>query len=322
MVMHRVGLFAVSIAAAGLVDVEIRSGRQTSTFYLWSEEFSDRVFSELINGQVLNVWLKVLQIVLLLVIDLTERVGNCAGIDTYIIWDGWVWCQRDIVLVTLLALCMQSPLIIWGRGLGLLECLQHLQIFLIDLLDLFLSSWEIKCTRGAGHWHELATLPSICSLLATISTYKALIVLLLNSGLLVLSLRMDLSRIVQVSDLEAIARVHPLLATARLSWALAHKLITDSKKRLLLLVVQVQLVFAYFGWKFGSQLDFLLRTLLLHLEVCVGRFTLVMASQWYHLIVKIELRVICFIGGAALTSLFAIRITVLWKNGHCFRYSN
>lgn len=81
MVMHRIGLFAVHIAAAGLVDIEICPGRQTSTFYLRSQEFSDRVLGELINGQVLNV----LHIILLLVIDLTQGVGYCTGIDTYIV---------------------------------------------------------------------------------------------------------------------------------------------------------------------------------------------------------------------------------------------
>ena len=67
--------------------------------------------------------------------------------------------QRDVFLVVLLALMMLSPVLVGGRWLGLLKRFEHLQVLLIDLLDLFFACAEVKGSRSARHWNKHGALP-------------------------------------------------------------------------------------------------------------------------------------------------------------------
>ena len=53
----------------------------------------------------------------------------------------------DVLPVELRLLLMSAPVIDGHGGLGLLQCLQHLDVFLVDLLNLLLSLTEIESTR-------------------------------------------------------------------------------------------------------------------------------------------------------------------------------
>ena len=78
--------------------------------------------------------------------------------------DGW-GRQRDVFLVILLALMMLPPVLVGGRRFGLLKRFKHLQILLIDLLDLFFASAEIKGSRSTRHWNKHGALPRVLLLL-------------------------------------------------------------------------------------------------------------------------------------------------------------
>ena len=69
--------------------------------------------------------------------------------------------QRDVFLVVLLLLMVLAPLFVGGRRLGLLESFEHLQVLLIDLLDLFLASAKIEGSGSARHWNEHRALPRV-----------------------------------------------------------------------------------------------------------------------------------------------------------------
>ena len=60
---------------------------------------------------------------------------------------------------------MLAPVFIGGRRLSLLKRFEHLQVLLIDLLDLFFASAEIKGSRSTRHWNKHGALPCVLLLL-------------------------------------------------------------------------------------------------------------------------------------------------------------
>ena len=75
--------------------------------------------------------------------------------------------HRDVFLVVLLALGVLSPVVVGGRRLGLLKRFEHLQVLLVDLLDLFLACAEIKSSGGTWHRNEHRALPWVLLLLTS-----------------------------------------------------------------------------------------------------------------------------------------------------------
>ena len=55
----------------------------------------------------------------------------------------------DILFIVVLSSGMLSPLVVRNCRFRLLQGTQHLKIFMVDSLNLFLSRGEIQCTRGS-----------------------------------------------------------------------------------------------------------------------------------------------------------------------------
>ena len=62
---------------------------------------------------------------------------------------------------------MLTPVVIGGRRLGLLKRFKHLQVLLVDLLNLFLSRAEVQGARSAWYGDKHRTMPCILWLLLT-----------------------------------------------------------------------------------------------------------------------------------------------------------
>ena len=54
---------------------------------------------------------------------------------------------------------MLAPVFVGGRRLSLLKRFEHLQVFLIDLLDLFFACAEIKGSGSARHRNKHRAMP-------------------------------------------------------------------------------------------------------------------------------------------------------------------
>ena len=164
-------LVAAACATSGIVDVEIGPGRQTATLDLGTQEVANRVVRQLLDCHLLlHLLLRcVLEVrgdgsnaAILLMVDLRQRIRHheyllvCHTTSGGKIRDLNLTrrCHRNVFLIVLLALGMLSPMLITGSWLSRLKRLQHLHIFLIDLLDLLLTRAEIESAWGARHGHE------------------------------------------------------------------------------------------------------------------------------------------------------------------------
>ena len=214
-----------------LVDVEIGTRRQTSTFDFCSKKLTDRIVSHLLYSKFtwLVVW-RIGHVWSAHLVDLRKWVGHICtwctpaaiirNIRHYCrVASTLTWVMRNILLIFLLLLGMLAPLLVRSRRFSWLKCFEHLQVLLVDLLYLFLAVREVESSWGARHRHQHATVPLIWSLLARIIAQHASI-----AGMLtwmrhlieqLLLLHHVVVLIVQAKAMQAI-RSHALLTSARL----------------------------------------------------------------------------------------------------------